>query len=94
MELRYLKNVVSLTLNKDKCIGCGMCIEVCPHAVFRIKGKKAEIVDKDSCMECGACTMNCPGNAIHVNSGVGCAAAVYGSMISKNPITCECSGEK
>ncbi len=32
----YLKNVVTLKLNEDKCTGCGMCLDVCPHEVFKM----------------------------------------------------------
>lgn len=71
MALKYLKDVVTLKLNKDKCIGCGICVQVCPHQVFVIKEGKADILDKDSCMECGACAQNCPTDAVTVRSGVG-----------------------
>ena len=36
---RYLKNVVSLSLDQEKCIGCGLCIQVCPHNVFGLIGQ-------------------------------------------------------
>jgi len=53
---------------------------------------KARIVDKDSCMECGACALNCPANAIEVDAGVGCAAAIImGWFTGKEPI-CGCGG--
>ena len=55
----YLKNVSTLEYDSSLCIGCRMCIEVCPHNVFRMKDKKAEIIDRDRCMECGACEINC-----------------------------------
>lgn len=71
MKLRYLKNVSSLKLHLDKCIGCRMCASVCPHGVFEIENNKAILVDKDACIECGGCVKNCPINAIEVNSGVG-----------------------
>ena len=77
----YIKNVVTLELNVDKCTGCGVCTTVCPHRVFEIETGKAAIVDVDSCMECGACSLNCPAEAIEVRSGVGCAAAVLNSML-------------
>ena len=50
MGLKYLKDVATLKLNRDKCIGCGMCVIVCPHAVFTLKNNKAGINDIDMCM--------------------------------------------
>ncbi len=74
--MKYLKNVVTLRHDPDKCTGCGRCLEVCPHRVFQPEGKLVAIRDRDACMECGACAKNCPFDAISVEAGVGCAAAV------------------
>jgi NAD-dependent dihydropyrimidine dehydrogenase PreA subunit len=81
-KLRYLEGVVTLKLDPERCNGCGMCLEVCPHAVFAMNGKKAEIIDRNACMECGACAVNCPTEAITVEAGVGCAAAVLTQYLS------------
>ena len=70
-DLRYLDDVSTLVLDKEKCIGCSLCTEVCPQAVFEMSGNKAVIVDFNACMECGACVNNCPSGAISVNPGVG-----------------------
>ena len=75
-SLRYLEDVVTLSLNADACVGCGMCILVCPHGVLAMEGRKAAIVDLDGCMECGACSRNCPGEALTVTPGVGCASYI------------------
>lgn len=85
--LVYLKNVTTLRLDQDTCVGCGMCLTVCPHAVFRLHGKKAEIESRDRCMECGACATNCPVAAIKVQAGVGCAQALFNQALGrgKNP---------
>jgi len=91
MKHRYLKNVTTLKCNTDKCVGCGRCIEVCPHEVFEIYEKKAQIIEKDLCIECGACALNCPTEAINVNAGVGCAAAIIYSWFTGNEPTCGCS---
>jgi NAD-dependent dihydropyrimidine dehydrogenase PreA subunit len=91
-ELRYLPNVVTLKLESEKCIGCGMCVEVCPHAVFKMEQKKALIADRDACMECGACARNCIANALIVRAGVGCAAAVISGYTASEP-SCGCSVE-
>ncbi len=90
--MKYLKNTVTLAYSPEKCTGCGRCTEVCPHAVFAMEGKKAAMTDRDSCMECGACARNCRFGAIQVNSGVGCAAALIGSIISGGEPVCGCSG--
>ncbi|MBM7615733.1 mercury methylation ferredoxin HgcB [Alkaliphilus hydrothermalis] len=69
--MNYLKNVAAIRLDQDKCIGCGICLEVCPHGVFEMLQGKANFHDKDLCIECGACDRNCPVKAIEVKSGVG-----------------------
>lgn len=92
MNLEYLKDVVTLKLNEEKCVGCGMCIDVCPHAVFTMNGaKKVRIQNRDACIECGACSMNCPAEAISVETGVGCAAAVINSLLGREASSCCCS---
>lgn len=88
MSLRYLKNIVTLKYDQEKCVGCGLCAQVCPHGVFVIENKKAKLVDKDACIECGACQKNCAFNAIKVESGVGCAAAIIGSLVNKKAPCC------
>lgn len=87
MKHKYLKNVVTLELDRDKCTGCGMCVEVCPHEVFLVENRKAMIGERDFCMECGACASNCPSAAITVQAGVGCAAAI---IRSKNNSSGDC----
>jgi NAD-dependent dihydropyrimidine dehydrogenase PreA subunit len=76
MESTYLKNGETLALDEDACIGCGACVDVCPHGVFSLEGGIARVIRRGACMECGACAKNCPAAAISVEAGVGCAAAV------------------
>ncbi|WP_291572056.1 4Fe-4S dicluster domain-containing protein [Clostridium sp. UBA4548] len=71
MKQKYIKNVVTLKLDIEKCVGCGLCVTVCPHNVFAIENKKAIIVNKDNCIECGGCMNNCEPKAISVSQGVG-----------------------
>ena len=66
----------TLEYDSDLCIGCAMCVAVCPHAVFSMCDRVARLDRPDSCMECGACQLNCPTAAIAVDSGVGCASAM------------------
>ena len=92
MKHKYLKNVVTLHLTAEKCVGCGRCAEVCPHGVLSVNDKKGWITDKDSCMECGACAKNCQAKAISVKTGVGCAYAVIRGWLTGNEPSCDCSG--
>ena len=89
--MRYLKNVVTLNLESERCTGCGMCENVCPHEVFLIDQRKAKIINRDLCMECGACEKNCPIGAIAVNTGVGCATAVINGFLRGTEPSCDCS---
>lgn len=91
-HMKYLSNVVSLDIFPERCAGCGMCIEVCPHGVFTLENRKAVIQDRDRCMECGACVGNCAFGALTVNKGVGCAAALINSMMCGGEPICGCDG--
>jgi len=83
----YLEN--TLAYDADLCIGCGRCVEVCPHNVFEMDGRKARLVHSSACMECGACQLNCPVKAILVESGVGCASAmIMAALTGRKEATC------
>lgn len=90
--MKYLLNASTIEIFPEKCTGCGMCVEVCPHEVFTLDNKKAIIQDRDSCMECGACVNNCAFNAVAVDKGVGCAFALINSMMTGGEPSCDCSG--
>ncbi len=84
----------TLRYHRDRCINCGRCSEVCPHAVFLAGDEKAELASPESCMECGACAGNCPVQAIEVDSGVGCAwAMISAALQGKDMDQCNCGGE-
>ena len=92
-DFRYIDGVATLRLDADVCVGCGMCATVCPHRIFEVQDKKAVIRDVDACMECGACAQNCPVEAISVTPGVGCAAYIISTWISRikgSPVTTSC----
>lgn len=91
-ELRYLENVVTLELDVEKCIGCGLCAVVCPHGVLAVDDRKAAILDRDACIECGACAGNCPVEALKVKAGVGCASAIINGWLTGEEPNCDCGG--
>lgn len=84
-DFRYIDGAAILKLDREACTGCGQCVTVCPHRIFALEEKKAQILDPDGCMECGACARNCPVQAIYVNpdDGCGCAALLIARWFSK-----------
>ena len=80
-------------VDESKCIGCGMCVTVCPHAVFIVAGRKASVTDADLCMECGACAVNCSAGAVSVEKGVGCAQAVRNGLLKGTGPDCGCGDD-
>ncbi len=47
----------------DKCVGCGLCLKVCPLDAIKLVDKKI-IIDLDKCNLCGACPDSCKFEAI------------------------------
>jgi len=57
---------------KDRCKGCGFCVEFCPRSVlvlsteFNKKGyHPPEVVNPDQCVNCDLCERICPEFAIY-----------------------------
>lgn len=107
MSLLYYTSALTLELDPTRCIGCGRCVDVCPHGVLtleRMRGTettqpvarlprlRATIAHRERCMECGACALNCASGAIEAKTGVGCAAAIISGMIKGTAPECGCGG--
>ena len=64
MGARELRTeAITAVVDPGKCIGCGLCAELCPYGAPVIEGRKAKIVEV-LCKGCGTCAASCPRNAI------------------------------
>ena len=50
-------------INKDGCVGCGICVEKCPVNAITMEDEKAKI-DMEKCIHCGTCHSVCPEEAV------------------------------
>ena len=58
---------------KERCKGCGFCVEFCPKGVLEVSEEfnpqgyhPPRVKDSDSCVGCGLCEMICPDFAIYL----------------------------
>ncbi len=54
------------TIDADKCIGCGECVDVCPADVYEIQDEKCVPVNAEECLGCESCIEVCEQGAITV----------------------------
>jgi NADH:ubiquinone oxidoreductase subunit F (NADH-binding)/NAD-dependent dihydropyrimidine dehydrogenase PreA subunit/(2Fe-2S) ferredoxin len=59
------KALITFTINKDKCTGCGACVKQCPQDAISGEKKKPHTIDQEKCIKCGACFDTCKFDAIN-----------------------------
>ncbi|MDR3102336.1 MAG: 4Fe-4S binding protein [Methanocalculaceae archaeon] len=52
-------------VDKDMCIGCATCVDICPAAAIELIDDKA-VVDVSGCVDCETCVDECTQSAIHM----------------------------
>lgn len=56
-----------VTVLKDRCKSCGICIQYCPKKVLDFdETGKCSVVAADECIACDLCVLRCPDFAIEV----------------------------
>lgn len=57
-------------VNKDECISCGNCVDLCPEVFNWDEDNKAEVIDAHGCgtkcPDCQEAADSCPTNAITI----------------------------
>ncbi len=54
----------SISVDENKCSGCGECVNVCPAAVYEILDSRSKPKHVRDCIECCACVEVCEPEAI------------------------------
>ena len=60
------KKLPKITIKKEWCKGCRICVEFCPHDVLAMNGAVVEVVNLENCTACMLCEIRCPDFAITV----------------------------
>ena len=58
------KDLVSYSIDADKCKGCTKCARNCPVGAINGTIKSPHEINQNACIKCGACISNCPFGAI------------------------------
>ncbi|SCP95304.1 NADH-quinone oxidoreductase subunit NuoF [Anaerobium acetethylicum] len=58
------KDLLSYTVDPEKCVGCTMCAKVCPASAIDGKVKEKHVINQEKCVKCGACMTKCRFGAI------------------------------
>lgn len=55
-------------INKDLCVACGKCVELCPKKILYIDkaSKKCKVTDETKCDKLAGCQRVCPTKAIRI----------------------------
>jgi ferredoxin len=61
------KNLVTYTIDADRCRGCTLCARNCPADAITGQVRAAHEIDQDKCVKCGTCLNNCKFGAIRKN---------------------------
>ena len=58
------KAMAKITINEEKCKGCGLCQKHCPVNAIDGTGRDKRIINQEKCIKCGTCIASCPFHAI------------------------------
>lgn len=57
--------IITAVVEAQACIGCGVCIDMCPMSALALVEQKA-VVNPELCTACGVCAEECAFGAINI----------------------------
>ena len=61
--------LVNIYISPKRCIGCGACVDACPHGCIEGQPGYIHMLDDYDCTKCGACVEACSNGAIILTTG-------------------------
>ncbi|MBN2422084.1 hydrogenase iron-sulfur subunit [Candidatus Woesearchaeota archaeon] len=56
---------ITIKVDENKCVGCGMCVKACPYGANKINPKTKKVEHNEAqCHGCGTCVAECPFGAL------------------------------
>ncbi|MFX1278773.1 MAG: HgcAB-like fusion protein [Promethearchaeota archaeon] len=73
-EMRFMGMKIKLQpygnikIDRDRCIGCKVCIEVCPRNLYKFNedDKKVDLYNPENCINCNACVKRCLAHCLEI----------------------------
>ena len=85
-----------ITIDEEKCNGCGLCADACHEGAIGIVGGKAKLLREDYCDGLGDCLPACPMNAISFEEreapAYNEAAVLAAKKAKEEQLPCGCPG--
>ena len=85
-----------ITIDEEKCNGCGLCAKACHEGAIGMVGGKAKLLREDYCDGLGDCLPACPMNAISFEEreapAYNEAAVLSAKKAKEEPLPCGCPG--
>ncbi len=76
-----------LKIDEEKCVGCGLCKEVCVRDNLEVDAVAVEL--ENNCFDCGQCSTLCPTNAIELLAYEGQEDRIESYDMSDIPVSYE-----